>query len=144
MSFLGNFPFYYQRGTYGCGLASLKMVMDYYGKKKTLHGIKAACEISGRGAFLSDLATGAEMLGFCTLVIRCDINDLEHKITLPAIALWNNNHYIVIYNIDEEWVYVADPALGKLNYSYNDFKNGWYVNGENKGIVLVIDEKEAR
>lgn len=143
MSSVGEFPFYYQRGTFGCGLASLKMVMDYYGKKINLMEIKSACGISGRGAFLADLATGAEILGFCSLVIRCDIQDLSSTIPLPAITLWRNNHYIVVYNIDKEWVYVADPALGKLKYSYDDFQNGWYVNGDNKGIAILIEESEA-
>lgn len=138
------FPIVYQRSSFGCGIASLKMVADFDGKRYPFREIRKACGKGINGTTLTHLMMGAESLGFHSLPIRCDINDLEYKITFPAIALWNNNHYIVIYNIDEEWVYVADPALGKLKYSYNDFKNGWYVNGENKGIVLVIDEKEAR
>lgn len=138
MTSRGDFPFFQQRGTFGCGLASLKMIMDYYGKKNNLYEIKTACGISGRGAFLSELITGAELLGFYTLVIRCDIKDLSSKIPLPAIILWENKHYNVVYDVDSEWVYVADPAKGLTQYSHDEFRRGWYQKGERTGVLIAM------
>ncbi|MBK8558271.1 MAG: hypothetical protein IPL65_22200 [Lewinellaceae bacterium] len=59
-----------------------------------------------------------------------------HEITLPCIAHYEGYHFVVIYKVDENNVWVADPAFGKVKYTKSEFKH-W------NGIVLLIEPQPA-
>ena len=44
---------------------------------------------------------------------------------LPAIVHWEGNHWIVLYDVDEQFVRVADPALGLRKVPRSEFETKW-------------------
>ncbi len=56
------------------------------------------------------LRTELERMGLKSLPVKCSAEDIATQTPLPAIALLNNDHYIIIYDADETTVSVADPA----------------------------------
>jgi ATP-binding cassette subfamily B protein len=44
---------------------------------------------------------------------------------LPAIVHWEGNHWMVLYDVTDEYVRVADPALGLRKISRREFDRGW-------------------
>ena len=57
------------------------------------------------------------------------------------IVHWKQNHFIVVYKIRKERVYVSDPAFGQTVYSKEEFLKGWIStrkDGEAKGSVLLL------
>ena len=44
---------------------------------------------------------------------------------LPAIVHWEGNHWIVLYDVDEQYVRVADPALGLRKIPRREFETKW-------------------
>src|SRR5207237_7343304 len=44
---------------------------------------------------------------------------------LPAIVHWEGNHWIVLYDVDVEFVCVADPAMGLRKISRREFESNW-------------------
>ena len=44
---------------------------------------------------------------------------------LPAIVHWEGNHWMVLFDVDETQVRVADPALGLRKIPRKEFEQKW-------------------
>lgn len=136
---LHRFPVERQMDSQDCGPASLKMIAKYFGKYYSLQFLRDRCGITKEGMSLLDLSTGAESIGLRTLAIKCTIGDVVNTVPLPAIVFWKNSHFIVVYHSDRKWIYVSDPAKGRVKYSHDEFLQGWYQEGEGKGVLLAVE-----
>ncbi len=134
-----RFPVEYQMDTQDCGPASLKIIAKYFGKYHSLQFLRDRCGISKEGISLLDLSTGAESIGLHTLAIKCTIEDILYRIPFPAIVFWNENHFVVVYGTDKKSIWVSDPAKGRIKYTHEQFKKGWYQKGESRGVLLAVE-----
>lgn len=122
-----------------CGPASLKMIAKYYGRYYSLQYLRDKCGITKEGISIKNLSIGAEAIGLRTLAIRCQLQDIVERVSLPCIAFWNQNHYVVVYHADNKHIWVSDPMKGRVRYSHEAFAKGWVVSGESGGILLGIE-----
>lgn len=122
-----------------CGATCLRMISKYYGKSINLIDILNISETTREGASLLGLSQAAEKLGFRTLGIKLNYNMLINDVSLPCIAYWNQNHFIVIYKIKKDIIYVADPSHGLLKYSKAEFLKSWVSNGTEEGVLLLFE-----
>ena len=139
MKLFQRFPIEYQMDSQDCGPASLKMVAKYFGRYYSLQHLRDLCGITKEGVSLASLATGAESIGLHTLSIRCAIEDVVTKVPLPAIVFWNESHFIVVYDANRHYIYVADPAKGHIRYTHEEFRKGWYIKDEDTGVLMAIE-----
>ena len=137
--FFHRFPVEYQMDSQDCGPASLKIIAKYFGKFYSLQFMRDRCGITKEGVSLLDLSTGAESIGLRTLAIKCTINDVVNSIPFPAILFWKNSHFVVVYHSDKKHIWVSDPAKGRIKYSHEEFKQGWYQKGEKRGVLLAVE-----
>ena len=124
-------PFVRQNDETDCGAACLAMAAGAYGKRLSLSRLRDAAEVGPEGASLADVAAGAERVGFDTRALRADYAGLQGQ-TLPAIAHWGGNHYVIVYEAAEDRVIVADPAIGILKMRRAEFEQGW------TGMMLAL------
>lgn len=136
---LKRFPVEYQMDSQDCGPASLKIIAKYFGKFYSLQYLRDRCGITKEGVSLLDLSTGAESIGLRTLAIKCVMDDVVNSIPLPAIVFWKENHFVVVYGTDKRYVYVSDPAKGRIKYTHEQFKKGWCRKGEENGVLLAVE-----
>lgn len=136
---LKRFPVEYQMDSQDCGPASLKIIAKHFGRYYSLQYLRDQCGITNQGISLLDLSTGAESIGLRTLAIKCTIEDVVNSVPFPAILFWNDNHFIVIYNADKKYIWVSDPAKGRIKYTHSEFRKGWYSKGENCGVLLAVE-----
>lgn len=136
---LRRFPVEYQMDSQDCGPASLKIIAKHFGKYYSLQFMRDRCGITKEGVSLLDLSTGAESIGLRTLAIKCTIDDVVNSIPFPAIVFWKDSHFIVVYRSDKKHIWVSDPAKGRLKYSHEEFRRGWYQKGENLGVLLAVE-----
>lgn len=134
-----HFPVEYQMDSQDCGPASLKIIAKHFGKYYSLQFMRDRCGINKEGVSLLDLSTGAESIGLRTLAIKCSINDVINNIPFPAIVFWKESHFIVVYHSNKKHVWVSDPAKGRIKYSHEEFRQGWYQRGENQGVLLAVE-----
>ena len=137
--FFHRFPVEYQMDSQDCGPASLKIIAKHFGKFYSLQFMRDRCGITKEGVSLLDLSTGAESIGFRTLAIKCTTNDVVNSIPFPAILFWKNSHFVVVYHSDKKHIWVSDPAKGRIKYSHEEFKQGWYQKGEKRGVLLAVE-----
>lgn len=134
-----RFPIEYQMDSQDCGPASLKMVAQHFGRYYSLQYLRDICGITKEGVSLANLATGAESIGLHTLSIRCKVDDVVGKVPLPAIVFWNESHFVVVYDANKRYFYVADPAKGHVHYTHEEFRKAWYLKGEQMGVLMAIE-----
>ncbi|MBS1650815.1 MAG: peptidase domain-containing ABC transporter [Bacteroidetes bacterium] len=134
-----NFPHYQQPDEMACGASCLRMVAKYYGKAISLPDIIQLSGTTREGANLQGISQAAEKLGFRTLGVKVPFTKLTTEAPLPCIAHWNQNHFVVIYKVKKNKIYVADPAHGLLSYTTQEFKKCWVSDGTDEGVLLLLE-----
>ncbi len=134
-----HFPVEYQMDSQDCGPASLKIIAKHFGKYYSLQFLRDRCGMTREGVSLLDLSNGAESIGLRTLSITCTLEDLVYRIPFPAILFWAESHFVVVYNADKKYVWVSDPAKGRMKYTHDEFRKGWYLKEESRGALMVLE-----
>jgi ATP-binding cassette subfamily B protein len=107
-----------------CGAASLGMICRHFGRKVSLTHIRQLCHTATDGTSLKAICRAATELGLAARALKVSLRNLPHM-PLPAIVHWEGNHWMVLYDVDEKFVRVADPALGLRRIPRKDFDQGW-------------------
>src|SRR6266699_2999950 len=107
-----------------CGAASLGMICRHFGRKVSLARIRQLCHTATDGTSLKALSRAASELGLAARALKVSLRNLP-VMPLPAIAHWEGNHWIVLYDVDERFVRVADPALGLRKLPRREFEAKW-------------------
>jgi ATP-binding cassette, subfamily B, bacterial len=141
-----SFPHYQQQDVMDCGPTCLKIVSKFYGKFFNIEKLRSLSQISKTGVSLLGISRAAETLGIHTVAGNITYEKLEQKALLPCIVHWRKNHFVVVYKIKRNRVYISDPASGLHSYSKEDFLNNWaYTSIHNKaaGIALLLTPTPA-
>jgi len=127
-----------------CGPASLKMVFDYYGiEKSELELAKLAGTTDDLGTDDQGIKKAAEELGFkVEIKNNSTFKDIQGWLDkkVPVIVNWftrgradyedsevADGHYSVVVRLDQEFIYIQDPEIGKLRkIEKEDFMKVWF------------------
>jgi HlyB family type I secretion system ABC transporter len=107
-----------------CGAASLGMICRHFGRKVSLARIRQLCHTATDGTSLKALCRAATELGLAARALKVSLRNLP-MMPLPAIAHWEGNHWLVLYDVDPQFVRVADPALGLRKIPRREFEAKW-------------------
>lgn len=142
------FPHYFQHDAKDCGPACLKIVAAYYGKSYSLKALRDRCHITREGVSLLGISDASESIGFRTSGVKITWEQLRTEASLPCIVHWNQDHFVVVYDIQEKsnkyQVLISDPASGLLKYDKEAFLRSWLhgsadANAPGKGIALLLE-----
>lgn len=136
------FKVIYQQDGMDCGSACLAMIARHYGCHETLATIRHFCGNSRNGLSLLTINTAAQHLGFKTKAVTLTFNALIEDLQLPCIIHWRQKHFVVVYKISKTHIYTADPALGKIKYTYQQFQELWTSNESGEGFALLFQPTE--
>ncbi|HEY6329454.1 MAG TPA: cysteine peptidase family C39 domain-containing protein, partial [Blastocatellia bacterium] len=136
-----RFPICYQLDAMDCGPSCLQMIARYYGRTFPKHFVARVCEQDRQGASIATLARGAEKLGFRTLAVKVSFEELRDKAPLPAIAYWPQGHFVVVYRVRKDRVYIADPSAGITAYTRAEFEACWLTDTPQRdwGVLLLLE-----
>jgi len=140
------FPFVKQYDAMDCGPACLKMIAGFYKKNFSLDYLRKKCFITKDGVSFLGLSEAADSVGFRTLGVKIPFDMLGEKVTLPCIVHWRQKHFVVVYRIKNDKVWIADPAIGLITYSREDFEKKWantITDGKQNGLALIIEPTPA-
>lgn len=138
-----------------CGPASLKIVLDYYGIEKSEKELARLCQHDKNlGVDDEKIKKAAEDLGFKVKIKNnSSFKDIENWLDkkVPVIVNWftrgrqdysesevADGHYSVVAGIDEKYIYLQDPEIGKIRkLKRDDFMRVWF---DFKGEYLKPEE----
>ena len=137
-----TFPYYKQLDSMDCGPSCLRMIAKHYGRGYSLETIRKQSQINREGVSLLGISEAAENIGFRTVGVRFGFDKLKEEMPLPCIVHWNQNHFVVVYKIKKDKVFVADPGKGFIKFTDEEFKRGWISTaheGEKEGVALMLE-----
>lgn len=137
-----SYPFVRQYDAMDCGPACLTMVARWHGKHFSLQSVREMSYITREGSSFLGLKQAAENLGFKAIGVRIPFEDLALRAPLPCIAHWKQNHFIVIYRIEKNRIWIADPAIGRLKMNRQQFLSGWSsgdADSSESGMALFLE-----
>ncbi len=124
-----------------CGPTCIRMIAKHYGKTIAPEKLRNLAGLSKSGVSLLGISNAAEQIGFRTIAIQATFDELANDVQLPAIAYWNQEHFLVVYKIEGNWAFIADPAHGKVKLTKEEFNKNWInvksLEGE-EGIALTL------
>ncbi len=130
-------PVYIQHDANDCGPTCLRIISKYYGKFFSLESLREKCFISHSGVSLLGISEAAESIGFRSRGLQLSFDQLIGDVTFPCIVHWKQEHFVVLYRITRDRVYVVDPAFGKIDYTHAEFIKSW-ASTQSDGIPLGI------
>jgi ATP-binding cassette subfamily B protein len=122
------------------------MIAGFYKKNFSLDYLRKKCFITKEGVSFLGLSEAADSVGFRTLGVKIPFEMLEEKVTFPCIVHWRQKHFIVVYKIKKDKVWIADPATGLITYSRGEFEKNWVTtltDGKQTGLALIIEPTPA-
>ena len=134
-----NFPIEYQKSHVDCGPTALKMIARFYGKEISVEKLHTVCGMTEKGVSIKGLRIGAQCIGLQSLAIKCTFDELVKYVPLPAIAFWEDKHFVVVYEICEHYINVADPMTGYMCYTYKEFCQHWIHSFVKRGVLLTFE-----
>ncbi len=142
-----RFPFFGQLDRIDCGPSCLRMIAKYYGKVYSAEYLREKCFITRDGVSMSGISEAAESIGMRSLVVKVGIESLQREIPLPCIAHWRQRHFVVVYEVTDKNVFVADPDFGLIKYTHEKFREGWINsvlgNADKEGFLLLLEPTPA-
>ncbi|MBE7648127.1 hypothetical protein F7653_06770 [Tenacibaculum finnmarkense genomovar ulcerans] len=137
-----KFPNYQQTEAKDCGPTCIKIISKYYGKTINTQQLRSLSETTREGSSFLGLSDAVESMGFKSSGIKLAFNKLKEA-PLPCILHWNKNHYVVLYKIKKDTVYISDPAHGLITFTKKEFIQSWIGNNADEnteeGIALLIE-----
>jgi len=127
-----------------CGPASLKIVLDYYGIEKSEKELAKLCRHNKNlGVDDEKIKRVAGSLGFKVKIKNSsNFKDIENWLDkkVPVIVNWftkgrqeysesevSDGHYSVVAGLDEKYIYLQDPEIGKIRkIKRDDFMRVWF------------------
>ncbi len=113
------------------------MACAYHGAKHPLATLRALAQVQAGGTSLLDLAQAARQLGFQVRGVQMedpsDLEDEEGRALLPAIAHWNGDHFVVLYEVNSRVAVVGDPAQGLRRVPREKLGEHW------DGVLLLLE-----
>ncbi len=137
-----KFTFYKQLDQMDCGPTCLRMVAKFHGRTFSGPAMRQKCYMTREGVSLLGISDAAERMGFHTLMARMPFETLRDDAPLPFIAHWRQRHFVVVHRFEGDRVCVADPAVGLVKYTREEFLAGWLSAGgqtTDTGIVLLLE-----
>ncbi|HEY7347906.1 MAG TPA: peptidase domain-containing ABC transporter [Ktedonobacterales bacterium] len=125
-------PVLRQMSAVECGAACLAMLLGYYGRKTSVSEVRERCQVGRDGLSALDIVKAARTYNLRVRAISLQEDDLR-LITLPAIAHWEFNHFLIVERFSHKWVDVVDPGLGRRRLSTEEFFKSF------TGIVLMLE-----
>jgi ATP-binding cassette subfamily B protein len=125
-----------------CGPACLRMIAKFYGKHFSLPYLREKSFIDREGVSLLGISYAAEAIGFRTMSVKIPFQQLLDEDVVPFIAHWRQKHFVVVYKVKKNKVYVADPAHGLVTMSRQEFCDGWISDSSDNvdyGIALLLE-----
>lgn len=139
---MSKFPHYPQLNAMDCGPTCLRIIAKHYGKIVSINKLRELAEIGKDGASLLGLAKCAEAIGFRSFGARVTFEQISKDVPLPCIAHWKDSHFLVLYKIKGEKVYVSDPSAGLISFTRAEFESQWCRGGPGEvstGFILIIE-----
>lgn len=133
-----KYPYVKQTDKNDCGPACLASVLKYYGFKTSVSKLRELTKTDINGTTIFGIIKAAESLNMIAKAVKAKSLDvLKTDFPKPAIAyvIYEDGmrHYVVLYEVNEKEVILADTGKGIVKYKIDEFFKIWTGN-----LILMV------
>lgn len=138
------FPHFRQHDEMDCGPTCVRIIAEHYGKSYSLQYLRERSYVDREGVSVEGICEAAESIGMSTLAIKVGFeSEDEDEVSLavaplPCIVHWKQIHFVVVYKITKNYVYVSDPGKELLKIKKSVFKKAW-LNDKDSGVAVLME-----
>jgi ATP-binding cassette subfamily B protein len=120
------------------------MVAAFFGRHYSLQELRQRSHLDREGVSSRGIVLAAESIGMRSIPVKIPFSGKEGigagllDAPLPCIVHWNQNHFLVVYKISDQHIWIADPAKGKLKITHPEFRRNWLSN-EKEGVAILFE-----
>lgn len=119
-----------------CGLAALSTLMSHYGYETNIQEMRQYAAPGRSGLNLAQMRSIATRQGFDVKLFGVNSSALLSDFPVPAIAFWENSHYVVIRRIRRGKIEIIDPAVGEIVIDAEEFTTSF------SGVLMTVNPGE--
>lgn len=131
-----RFPFIRQVDEADCGVACLAMICRHYGRRVSPAHIRMLAHTAIDGTSLRNLCHAAHSLGLAARPVKVSQRNVD-QIPLPAILHWDDKHWVVLVEVQDDRVRIADPAVSLEWLPRQELEEHW------NGYTALFDYTES-
>lgn len=116
---------YLQEDSCSCGACSIQSIVSYYGGYVPLEAVLDDTNTTSLGTNAYELTKALKKYGFSSYGRKMSLNSIDTSL-LPVIAHVVKDgleHFLVIYEIEKNYVLTMDPECGERKYSRDAFES---------------------
>jgi ABC-type bacteriocin/lantibiotic exporter with double-glycine peptidase domain len=117
-----------------CGPACLAMVLTYLGRRTSVQECRGLLQPGRDGVNAAQLLRAARGMGLSGKAFATEPESLS-QLSLPLIAHWDFNHFVVLERWSEAGATIVDPAYGRKHVKSQEFRERF------TGVVLVFSRR---
>ena len=115
-----------------CGAACLAMILGYHGRKTSVGECRDKCSPGRDGLTAKTIANAGREYGLRVKAYSLEPENFT-RLTLPVIAHWKFNHFLIVERYTSEEVTLVDPTTGRRSVTAKEFDAHF------TGIVLSLE-----
>ncbi len=105
-----------------CGVCSLESIIKYYGGYISLESLRMNSLTTKDGVTAYNLIECAKQYGFDSQGVHVDKINKDHLPCIAHLKLKKSMlHFVAVYDIDETYIYIMDPAVGNKKVNIKEF-----------------------
>lgn len=118
-----------------CGIACIATILHYYGRDVPIRKIREKAGTDRIGTSGVGIIKASEFFGLSCKGIMSTEKSKINSIPFPAIfhLKWDGHeHYVVVFKIKKNKIYINDPAIGLKTENTDDFLKKW------SGVAFIL------
>ncbi len=129
-----------------CGAACFSMICLFYNLRLPMAKIRKIVNSDCDGTSIYGIVKGAECVGFKAealcgnreeLISAVNTKDAKLPFIARVIIDETQEHFVVVYRVTANRIFIADPDVGKKSLSYNKFFSIW------SGHIVTFEKTES-
>lgn len=106
-----------------CGAACLAMVLSFHGRRTSVAQCREHCPAGRGGVDAATIARAGRRMGLVVTGYEGRPEVLDRS-RLPAIAHWEDDHFVVVERLGRRGVDIVDPSWGRRRLTPAEFEAG--------------------